>query len=60
MNVLWEMEIKTDKEIQERRPDIVAIDKTKRTTTTIDVAVVIGRKVKGNENEILKFQHLKI
>ena len=58
--VLWDFEIRTDKVIPARRPDIVVIDKTKRTTIIIDVAVSLDRKVKDKEDEMLNYQDLSI
>ena len=44
--VSWDFEIQTDKVIPARIPDIVVADKTKHTTTIIDVAVPLDWNVK--------------
>ena len=60
MKVLWDFKIRTDKVILAQRPDMVVIDKTKRTNAVIDVAVPLGWKVKDKEDEnILKYHDLK-
>ena len=61
VKLLWGCEIRTDKVIPARRPDIVAIVKTKQTTTIIDVAAPLDWKVKDREDEkILKYRDLRI
>ena len=61
VKVLWDFEVRADKIIPAQRRDVVAIDKTKRTTTAIDVAVPLDWKVKDKEDEkILKYQDLII
>ena len=52
--------MRKDKVIPARRPDIVVIDKTKRTTTIIDVAVPLDWKVKDKDEKIVKYQYLRI
>ena len=46
----WNLEIRADKVMKARRPDIVLIDKTKRTTTIIDVTVPPNWKIKDKED----------
>ena len=59
--MLWDVEVRIDKVMPARRPDTVVMDKTKRTTTMIDVAVPLDWKVKDKEDEkILKYQDLRI
>ena len=59
--VLCDFEIEADKLIPTRRPDIVVIDKTKRTTTIMDVAVTLDWKVKDKEDEkIMKYRDRRI
>ena len=54
MKVLRGLEIRPDKVITAQRRDMVEIDKTKRTTAIIDVAVSLDWKVKDkDDHEIL-------
>ena len=48
--MLWDFELRTDKVVPARRPDIVVIDKTKGTATIIDVAEPLDWKVRHKED----------
>ena len=50
MKVLLDVEIRTDKVMPARRPDTAVIDKTKRTTAIINVAVPLSWKIKDKED----------
>ena len=63
VKVLWDFDAiwYIDNVIQAQRPDIVVVDKTKRTTTTIHVAVALSWNVKDKEDEkIMKYPDLWI
>ena len=56
----WHFEIHADKVMPSQRPDVVIIDKAKRTTTIIDVAVLLDWKVKYTEDvKFSKYQDLE-
>jgi hypothetical protein len=58
---LWDFEIRTDRVIPARRPDIVVLKKRRTKFTVIDVAVPSDANIKGKETEkITKYQYLKI
>ena len=58
--LLYGYNIRTDKKISARRPDIVLVDKNKR-TTLIDVACTQDKYVEDKEIEkVNKYQDLKI
>ena len=59
--MLWDFEIRTDRIITARRPDIVVIDKTTRTAAIIDVAVPNDNNIKSKEQEkVEKYQDLRL
>ena len=59
--MLWDFDIKIDKVIKERRPDIVIIKKKTREPQIIDVAVPGDARVASKEIEKLtKYQDLSI
>jgi hypothetical protein len=59
--LLWDMDIKTDKVIKERRPDIVIVKKGSREAFLIDVAVPGDSRVANKEVEkITKYQDLAV
>ena len=61
IKVLLDFKIQTDRRIQARRPDIVVIDKIKRTTKIIDIAVPDDRNIMDKEKEkIQKYQDLRL
>ena len=49
--LLWDFNIRTDPLISTRRPDILIINKKKRTCKIVDFAVPADHKVKFRENE---------
>ena len=61
VKILWDFEIRTDRVIPARRPDIVVLNKTNRTATIIDIAVPSDRNIKTKEREkIEKYQDLRL
>ena len=54
MKVLWDIEIRIDKVIPESRQDIVVIEKARRTTAIIDMAVSLDWKVRHRKCEDLE------
>ena len=59
--ILWDFAIQTDEEIEQRRPDIVVIDKEKREFKIIDIAVLGDQNIKVKELEkITKYQDLRL
>ena len=59
--LLYDFNVKTDKKISARRPDIVVVDKKERRTTLIDVACTGDKNVEDKETEkVNKYQDLKI
>ena len=49
--LLWEFEIQTDHQISARQPDLMIINKKKRTGRTVDFAVPADYRVKLKECE---------
>ena len=49
--LLWDFEIQTDHQISAGRPDLVIINKKKKTGRTVDFAVPADHRVKWKENE---------
>ena len=61
VKLLWDFNIRTDRVIEARRPDIVLIDKKNKETLIIDVAVPGDFRVKEKEIEkITKYQDLVV
>ena len=59
--ILWDFNIRTDRVIEARRPDIVVVDKKSLETVLIDIAVPGDFRVKDKETEkIEKYQDLVI
>lgn len=59
--LLWDMDIKTDKVIKERRPDIIIVKKRSREAFLIDVAVPGDTRIKEKEIEkVTKYQDLAV
>jgi len=59
--LLWDVNIQTKRVISARRPDLVLVDKEKRETLLIDVAIPGDLRVKEKEMEkIEKYQDLRI
>ena len=58
---MWDFPIRTDKVIKEHRPDIVIVDKVKRETLIVDVAVPGDARVGTKELEkMVKYRDLSI
>ena len=58
---MYDFNIRTDKKISARRPDIVVVDKNERRTTLIDGACTWDKNVEDKEIEkVNKYQDLKI
>ena len=58
--ILWDFPIQTDKHVIANRPDIVIVDKEKKTATVIDVAVPSDCNIRKKEHEkIDKYQGLR-
>ena len=49
--ILWDVKIQTDHLISARRPDLVIVNKKKRTCRIVDFAVPSNHRVKLNESE---------
>ena len=61
VKILWDFDIRTDRHITARRPDIVVIDKSKKTALVIDIAVPDDRNISTKEHEkITKYQELRV
>lgn len=61
VKVLWDFEIRTDRIIPARRPDIVVLEKKERKVTIIDIAVPSDTNIKSKELEkITKYQDLRL
>ena len=61
VKILWDFEIRTDRIITARRPDIVVIDKTDKTATIIDVAVPNDHNIRVKEQDkVEKYQDLRL
>jgi hypothetical protein len=61
VKILWDFEIQTDHHITARRPDIIVVDKKKKETLIIDVAVPEDRNICDKEKEkITKYQDLRL
>ena len=59
--ILWDFEIRTDRRITARRPDIVIVNKERREGLIIDIAVPEDRNICEKEREkIDKYQDLKL
>ena len=58
---LWDFNIQCDHEIEHRRPDLLIVDKEKKTACIIDIPVHGDNRVGTKELEkILKYQDLKV
>ena len=59
--LLWDFNIQCDHEMEHRRPDLIIVDKEKKTACIIDIAVPGDNRVGTKELEkILKYQDLKM
>ena len=60
VQLLWDMQIQTDKVLEHSRPDIVLMDKAKRSVKIIDIACSFDTRVVEKEQEkVAKYQDLK-
>ena len=60
VKLLWDMQIQTDKVLEHSRPDIVLMNKGKRSAKIIDIACSFDTRVVEKEQEtIAKYQDLK-
>ena len=50
-NLLWDFYIQTDHLISARKPDLIIINKKKRTCKIVDFAVLTDHRIKLKENE---------
>uniref|UniRef100_A0A3P9CTW7 C2H2-type domain-containing protein n=1 Tax=Maylandia zebra TaxID=106582 RepID=A0A3P9CTW7_9CICH len=58
--ILWDFQIQTDKMVVANQPDIVVVDKQKKTAVVIDVAVPNDSNIRKKEHEKLeKYQGLR-
>ncbi|KAJ8029456.1 hypothetical protein HOLleu_28849 [Holothuria leucospilota] len=61
VKILWDFEVRTDKVITARRPDIIVVDKQEKTAKIIDVAIPLDKNIRGKEAEkTQKYQDLKL
>ena len=57
--MLWDFSVRTDHEIEARRPDLFIIDKSEKNCQIIDMAIPEDGRVKAKEDEKLeKYQDL--
>uniref|UniRef100_H3B0S5 Uncharacterized protein n=1 Tax=Latimeria chalumnae TaxID=7897 RepID=H3B0S5_LATCH len=56
VKILWDFGIRTEREIQAHRPDIIFVDKTNRKAKIIDIACPIDYNIE----KIIKYQDLKM
>ncbi|MGZ7254081.1 hypothetical protein ACXWO5_10720, partial [Streptococcus pyogenes] len=57
--ILWDFQMQTDKMVVANQPDIVVVDKQKKTAVVIDVAVPNDSNIRKKEHEKLeKYQGL--
>ena len=57
--LLWDFDIQTDHQISARRPDLIVINKEKRTCKIVDFAVPADHRIKWKESE-KKDKHLDL
>jgi len=61
VKVLWDFEIRTERQIQARRPDLVVVDKQTKEGLIIDVAIPNDTHIVDKESEkIEKYQDLRL
>ena len=61
LKVLWDFEVRTDRIVTARRPDLIVVDKQEKTAKIIDVAVPLDKNVRAKEEEkVQKYQDLKL
>ena len=55
--MLWDFSIRTDHEIEGRRPDLLIVSKRENNCQIIDVAILDDRRVRAKEDEkVEKYQ----
>ncbi|XP_068709115.1 uncharacterized protein [Montipora foliosa] len=60
VKLLWDFNIQTSTYIQERRPDVVVVDRDKKTCNIIDIAVPVDAGIVEKEKEkVEKYQDLR-
>ena len=60
VKILWDFPVQNDHVIEARRPDIILVEKKKRSAVIIDIAVPGDTRIVSKEEEkILKYQDLK-
>ena len=60
VKILWDFSIRTDCKIQANKPDLVVVDKAKKTLLIVDIACPLDINIGKKEQEkILKYQDLK-
>lgn len=52
--ILWDFQIQIDKQLMANQPDIVEVDKQRRMTPVIDVAIPNDRNTRKKEHEKLE------
>ena len=58
--MLWDFSVRTDHEIEARRPDLLIIDKSEKNCQIIDVEIPEDERVRANEDEkVEKYQDLE-
>ena len=57
--MLWDFSVRTDHEIEARKPHLLIIDKSEKNCQIIDVAIPEDRRVRAKEDEkVEKYQDL--
>ena len=58
--MLWDFSVRTDHEIEARRPDLLIIDKSEKNCQIIDVEIPEDERVRANKDEkVEKYQDLE-
>ena len=57
--ILWDFDVQTDHEISARRPDLIIINKEKKTCQIVDFAIPADNNIIKKEKEKEKYQDLK-
>ena len=61
VTLLWDMTIQCDNVIEARRPQLVLVDRKKKSCVIIDIAVPGDSRIREKEMETIeKYQNLKI
>ena len=57
--MLWDLSVRTEHEIEDRRPDLLILDKRENNCQIIDVAIAEDGRVRAKEDEkVEKYQDL--